>query len=158
MPCAAAWSLNELLDIFASTSAVFVPTMLKQATEGIVVSLAFTFLVLALLNVLLFFHEAFASGPSQQRIVNLQATALIFQRLALLFVVLMGSCIAIALAGNASIGFIGAIMVCLVYMIGITVSAGLIGWSVSARLSIAPPPLTESSSSFVEPEPDDEGY
>lgn len=66
-----AWSLNELVDIISSTSAVYIPTTAKLAAEGTIVTVAFTFFILGLLNVLLFFHEAFHSGSSQQRIVNL---------------------------------------------------------------------------------------
>jgi len=60
--CSAVWAINEVLDILAATSAVHIPTTAKFASEGTLVTLGFCFMILGLLNVLLFFHEAFAHG------------------------------------------------------------------------------------------------
>lgn len=82
--------------------------------------------------------------------MNLQATALTFQRLALVAVVLMATCMAVSLGGSPTLGFIAALFVGILYMIGIVIAAAAIGWRVAAKLVIRPPQQTDSSIS-IEP-------
>lgn len=64
----------------------------------------------------------------------------------------MAACIAIALAGNGATGLIASVTVVMVYILGIAVAAGWIGWSVASRLQIVAPQATDSSASFVDGE------
>jgi len=97
--------------------------------------LGFMFLILGLLNVLLFFHEVLTTSVGH-RVVMLQSTAVTFHRLGVLLFVLLVACVAVAGTGYPDEGLLLSMGVCMVYMIGVAIGAAWIGVQVSEKLQV----------------------